>query len=194
MNKRGVEAYLPPGAEVLWSPDQIADGVQTLATELGTYYTDLQPDTPPLLIGILPEAAYLLADLIRKLRAWPLNVEHLTFSNFSEGSGGHLLAMKARDYPPVEGRDVTFVHTRVVSGRTMTQVEAMASHKGAASIGHVALIGQEKYAGGVVPPYATALTAPPEAQIFGYGIPYRRSPVQPTLATLAAIYTAPLEA
>jgi len=100
---------------VVFSQAQINDAVQRMAGEIASDYEDQQP----LIVGVLPGAIFLLADLVRAMDM-PLQVDVIAISRFGppEETGG--VVRVQRDIEAgIAGRPVVLVEDIVDTGLTI---------------------------------------------------------------------------
>jgi len=105
-----------PKLRILFTSEEIAARVKTLAGEIRRDYQDKNP----LLIGILKGSFMFMADLVRLLD-FPLEVEFVSLSSYGggrESSGKVRVGQGLRS--PIKGRDVLVIEDIVDTGLTIS--------------------------------------------------------------------------
>ncbi|HSX29676.1 MAG TPA: hypothetical protein VLE73_03900 [Candidatus Saccharimonadales bacterium] len=180
----------PPG-ELFLSPEQIAQHVGNLAGWAAQWIQETKGPRDPYLIGVLPEAIHLVADVSRaigRMTSRPIALGFATMTNYdaTKGQGGHLFKINMDGFPDMRGRDVLFAHCRVMSGETSNMLSHFTRYMGAKRIAHMALLEQPR-ARKYDPDYS-AFSVGSERHLFGYGIPRRG---HNSFAAANALYTRP---
>ena len=139
--------------EVLFSEEQIAQRVDELAAQLRADYGDKNP----LFVGILRSCYVFMADVIRKFGA-PCDVDFLAVSSYGPSREGVVLSRDVGLMPM--GRHVVVLESLLDSGRTMSFVTNLLSHRGAASLEVCTLLDKPSHR-----------EVPPEAKYVGFTIP-----------------------
>ena len=103
-----------PKLRILFTSEEIAAKVKTLAGEIRRDYQDKHP----LLIGVLKGSFMFMADLIRLLE-FPLEVEFIRLSSYGGGrdSSGKVRVVQGLR-SPIKGRDVLVIEDIVDTGLT----------------------------------------------------------------------------
>jgi hypoxanthine phosphoribosyltransferase len=115
---------------VLYSREEIASAIKSLAQEIKREYKDKKP----ILISILKGSFMFMADLVRELN-FPLEVDFVRFSSYGreKKSSGEIKVIQGITFD-VENRHVLIVDDIVDSGLTCNFLKKLLTDKKAASV------------------------------------------------------------
>jgi hypoxanthine phosphoribosyltransferase len=153
---------------VLFTEEQIAARVATLAQELGRDYAGREP----VLIGVLGGAATFTVDLARAY-ASQLEITWMAIRSYTthNRASGSVRLLKDLDLD-IAGRDVIIVDGVIDTGLTMSWLIANLTQRGPASVAVCALLRKPDTPRFGDTPVYVGFDAPP-GLIVGYGLDYR---------------------
>jgi hypoxanthine phosphoribosyltransferase len=125
-----------PGLEVVFSRDQIADAVRTLAARISADYAGKEP----LVVGVLKGSFIFMADLIRALTV-PVKVEFVRLASYGSGrdTSGEVSVVQPLGRS-IKGEDVLVVEDIVDRGLTLNLLLEQLRADGPASLRLCALL------------------------------------------------------
>ncbi len=121
--------------ELVFSREQIAERVSSLATQISLDYKDKEL----ILVGVLKGTFTFMADLVRDLSI-PVKIDFVRIASYgSKTSPGEIRLLKDMELP-IDGRDVLIVEDIVDTGLTLENLRKRLEERGAASIKTCALV------------------------------------------------------
>lgn len=133
--KRSAKAPMPAWADkyrdrVLYTPEQIQDGVRDLAAQLNRDYAD---KPTPLLVGVLSGVYMTMADLTRLLE-FEHDVDFIKASSYGTEINASAVKIETAMKHDVTGRDVILIDELVDTGKTFASTAAKLKSMGAKSV------------------------------------------------------------
>lgn len=125
--------------QVLFTEEQIAHRVQTLANQLNLKFSEKNP----IFVCVLKGAACFFVDLCRLMKC-DVEMEYIAVSSYGAGvkSSGVVHLIKDMDRS-IEGRDVVIVEDILDTGLTLQYLKELFSKRKAASVTTVALLDKQ---------------------------------------------------
>ncbi|HZZ71803.1 MAG TPA: hypoxanthine phosphoribosyltransferase [Pirellulales bacterium] len=175
--------------KTLLTPEQLSDGVERLAAEIGAYYRD----RPLTLIGVLTGSVVMIADLMRRLEL-PLKIGFVQASSYrGQDTQPGSLAIHADFLPDLHGQDVLVVDDIFDTGRTLSRLVLDIKIFGAASVRSAVLLRKHGRREVGLEPDHVGFEIPNEF-VVGYGLDYDNAYRNlPYVAALEASELTPLK-
>jgi hypoxanthine phosphoribosyltransferase len=154
-----------PRLEVLFTPEQIAEAVDRLASRIREDYAGREP----ILLGVLKGSFLFMADLCRRLPS-PLQIDFIRVASYGGGTTSSREVRLTKDAEiALEGRDVIIVEDIVDSGHTIVFLRQHFQLRRPRSVRFVALV--DKRNRREVPAEADYVGfTVPDGFIVGYGL------------------------
>ncbi len=153
---------------ILITEEQIKSRVKEIAEAVNRDYQGKNP----LVVGILKGAILFFSDIIRHL-SMPIDLDFMVVSSYGTGtvSSGKLKIKKDLDND-VKGRDVLIVEDIIDSGFTLSNLKALLTERGAASVKIVTLLNKSSRRIYDIAPDYNCFYIENEF-VVGYGLDYR---------------------
>lgn len=153
--------------EILFTQEQLAARVQTLAEQIRADYAGKSP----LVVGVLRGCFVFMADLVRHLDL-PLTLDFMSVSSYGAGTeSSGLVNIRLDLHEDIAGRDVLLVEDILDSGNTLSKLVATLRQRDPASLKLCVLLDKPERRTQPIQADYVGFTVP-DAFLVGYGLDY----------------------